>query len=49
MMRADEDFENPKKPKPVKNRKKDASRYELLEAEDHRAIRADDLDRHLHV
>jgi hypothetical protein len=49
VMRSDEDSEDPKKPKPVKNRKKSSNHYELLEANDRTALRADDLDRHRHV
>lgn len=49
MLRSDEDSENPKKPKPVKARKKGSNRYELLEAEDYKTTHADDLDRHIHV
>ncbi len=49
MMRADEDSENPKTPKPVTTRKKGSNRFERFEAEDRKAIRADDLDRHRHV
>jgi hypothetical protein len=49
VMRADEDSEDPKKPKPVKTRKKGTNRYELLEAQDRTALRADDHDRHRHV
>jgi len=48
-MRADEDSEDPKKPKPVTNRKKSSNRYELLEADDRTTIHSDDLDRHRHV
>jgi hypothetical protein len=49
MMRSDEDFEDPKKPKPVKARKKGSNRFELIEAEDRKTTHADDLDRHRHV
>jgi hypothetical protein len=49
VMRSDEDFQDPKKPKPVTSRKKDASRYELLEAGDRSKLRSEDLDRHQHV
>ncbi|MFN0246351.1 MAG: hypothetical protein ACKV2T_05555 [Kofleriaceae bacterium] len=49
VMRSDEDSEDPKRPKPVKHRKKSSNRYELLEADDRTALRADDLDRHRHV
>ena len=48
-MRADEDSQDPKKPKPIKSRKKGSNRHELLEAQDRTALRADDLDRHQHV
>jgi len=49
MMRADEDSEDPKKPKPVHNRKKDSNRYELLEADGRARLHSEDLDRHQHV
>jgi hypothetical protein len=49
VMRSDEDFEDPKKPKPVKTHKKSSNRYELLEAQDRRTVYAEDLDRHRHV
>ncbi len=49
VMRADDEAEDPKKPKPVTFRKKGTNRFERVEAEDRTTLRADDLDRHRHV